>query len=59
MTETEIKWVIIWFHPDGDRRRNFTDEEAARRFAKTEDVAEWHPLMEKRVIETTTILVEL
>lgn len=52
MTETIEEWVIVWFPPEADRSRKFRREQAARDFAATEEVAQWHPLMEHR--RTTT-----
>lgn len=47
------EWVVLWFPPEGDRDKRFTDEAKARRFARREDVAEWNPLLDHRVTTTT------
>ena len=57
-TETE-EWVVIWFPPNRpDKARAFETEEKARAFAATEDVADWCPLLEHRVV-TMLVVTEL
>ena len=53
------KWVIVWFPPSGDCRRNFSTEAKARTFAATEDVADWNPLMEHIIVTTQSELIPL
>lgn len=59
MTEIELEWIIMWFPPEGDCKRKFRNEQAARRYAATEVVAKWNPLMEKITKSVTSELVPL
>lgn len=52
LDETKEKWVVMWFHPSGDLTRTFKSEHGAREFAKSDDVAEWFPVLEHHVVTT-------
>lgn len=53
-TTIDTRYVILWFPPDGDKRKAFTDEGRAREFAANNEVANWHPLMERLTVTTIT-----
>ena len=53
------RWTIIWFAPDGDHRKKFTDETKARKFAASEDVVDWNPLMEHEIATVKTEVISL
>ena len=60
ITKTE-EWVVVWFPPEGDHRKTFTGtdaEDKARQFARTDDVSEWNPLLDHRIV-TTMVVSEL
>lgn len=54
-----IRYVILWFDPEGDKRRSFTDEETARAFAASEEVAPWHPMLETFTAQITSTVEQL
>lgn len=59
LTEEGIteRWMVLWFPPDAaERQRTFATVDAARNFARSEDVADWNPLIEHQI---TTVITEL
>lgn len=46
----ETEWRVIWFPADAPDRVFVGTEAAVRRRASREDVAEWNPLVERRVV---------
>lgn len=54
--QVKVQWVVIWFPPYGDAERHFADESRARRFATSDGIAKWNPLLERRI---TTVVTEL
>jgi hypothetical protein len=65
--ETTERWIVLWFPPEGDKQKTFTDEGSARRFAAREDdyevtgIAQHAPLLLHRIVvtETTEMVVPL
>jgi hypothetical protein len=57
--EVTLKWIVLWFSPSEDGRRVFTSEAGARKFAGTEGVAEWNPILERQTILTVSELMAL
>lgn len=53
-TEVE-EYVVVWFPPEGDRAKAFATEARARKFAASEDVTEWNPLLEHRITIHTVV----
>jgi hypothetical protein len=44
-----LQYVIVWFPPEAaERTRTFKTRACAEKFAASEGVAEWHPLMLER-----------
>jgi hypothetical protein len=46
----EEQWRVIWFPPDAPHRTFTGSEDAVRRKAEHEDVADWHPNIERREV---------
>lgn len=59
MAESTItgRWTIEWFPPQGDRKKRFTTEHAARSFAADDEVAPWYPILVHAEVKTTVTLV--
>lgn len=64
MADTE-QWSIVWFPPDAEmRERTYKTEKAARSFARGGmrdgyQVADWNPIMTRRIISTTEQVIPL
>lgn len=48
--QTEEQWRVVWFPPDKPDQFFVGTEAQVRRRMATESVAEWNPIIEKRVI---------
>lgn len=71
MTEPEegmtSEYVVLWFHPDGDKTKTFREtdrahadpERRARAYAAKDDVAEWNPLLIHRITLVTEEILPL
>jgi hypothetical protein len=57
--EKTERFIVLWFSPSEDGRRVFTTEAGARKFAGTEDIAEWNPILERQTITTISEVLTL
>ncbi len=51
---TITKWIVTWFPPEKDARKVFSEYPKALKFARSENVRPWNPIL----VEQETTIIE-
>ena len=57
--EVKERWIVLWFSPNEDGRRVFVSEARARAFARSYDIEDWNPILERQTVTTVSEVMKL